>query len=205
VTAGPAGGPVRLPPHHPGMRIGLYGGSFDPPHIGHRHVALTALRRLRLDRVWWIVTPGNPLKDRSRLPARSERLGRTRALASHPRMEVTDIDGAIGAVYTVETLRYLVRRCPAVRFVWIMGADSLAHLHRWRAWREIARLVPFAVVDRPGWTLRATQSRGASALATARIAAAAASSLACLRPPAWTFLYGPRSPFSSTVLREKSG
>ncbi len=198
-----AGGrPVRLPPHTPGMRIGLYGGSFDPPHAGHLHVALTALRRLRLDRVWWIVTPGNPLKDRSRLGARADRLAATRAVARHPRMEVTDIDGAIGSVYTVQTLRFLVRRCPGIRFVWIMGADSLAGLHRWREWRTIASLVPIAVVDRPAWTVRAMRSRAGTALAQDRLGDGSAPVLANHAPPAWTFLYGPRSDLSSTILRD---
>lgn len=199
-----AGGPVRLPPHYAGMRIGLYGGSFDPPHAGHRHVALTALRRMRLDRIWWIVTPGNPLKDRRGLAAFADRLAATRAVACHPRMEVTDIDGAIGSIYTVDTLRFLVRRCPDIRFVWIMGADSLAGLHRWRAWREIARLVPIAVIDRPPWTVRAARSPAATALAPSRIDEARAAGLAGRHAPAWSFLHGPRSDLSSTSLRDKS-
>jgi nicotinate-nucleotide adenylyltransferase len=194
-----AGQPVRLPPHAPGMRIGLYGGSFDPPHAGHRHVALTALRRLRLDAVWWLVTPGNPLKDRSHLAAESARLAATRVLARHPRMRVAT--GEIGAVYTVETIRYLLRRCPYLHFVWIMGADSLSGFHRWRAWREIARLVPLAVVDRPGWTIRALAAPAAGALAASRIDGADAARLPGREPPAWVFLYGPRSNLSSTALR----
>ncbi|WP_375457812.1 nicotinate-nucleotide adenylyltransferase [uncultured Enterovirga sp.] len=185
------------------MRIGLYGGSFDPAHAGHRHVALTALRRLGLDRVWWTVTPGNPLKDRSRLASRPERLAATRDVARHPRMAVTDIDGAIGAVFTVDTLRFLLRRCPGVRFCWIMGADSLVGFHRWRSWREIASLVPFAVVDRPGWTLRAPHSPAAVALAEARLPEEVASDLVDRHAPAWTFLHGPRSTLSSTALRDK--
>lgn len=199
-----AGRPIRLPPNGPGMRIGLYGGSFDPAHAGHRHVAVTALRRLRLDRVWWTVTPGNPLKDRSRLASRPERLAHTGHVARHPRMAVTDIDGAIGAVFTVDTLRFLLRRCPGVRFCWIMGADSLGGFHRWRAWREIAARVPFAVVDRPGWTLRASRSPAARALAAARIPETEASRLAERAPPAWVFLHGPLSRLSSTALRDKS-
>lgn len=198
------GRPVRLPLHAPGLRIGLYGGSFDPPHAGHRHVALLAMRRLRLDRIWWIVTPGNPLKDRSHLAGRAERLAATRRLAGHPRMDVTDIEGAIGATFTVETVRYLGARCPSARFCWIMGADSLAGFHRWRNWREIARAVPMAVVDRPGWTFRATASRAAARLRRARVPESAAPRLAGLRPPAWCLLHGPRSHLSSTALRDKS-
>ena len=197
-------GPVRLPPHAAGMRIGLYGGSFDPPHAGHRHVATTALRRLRLDRIWWIVTPGNPLKDHSHLAARAERLAATRALARHPRMDVTDIEATIGAVYTADTLRFLTRRCPDVRFIWIMGADSLAGFHRWRDWRAISALVPIAIVDRPGWTLRAMRSPAALTLAGARISQPQLVTLSDRRPPAWAVLYGPRSALSSTALRDKS-
>ena len=192
-----------LPPHRPGLRVGLYGGSFDPVHDGHRHVAETAFRRLRLDRVWWIVTPGNPLKTRA--PAdRLARLAAMRAAVRHPAMEVTDIDAAIGARYTIETIRYLQGHCPGVRFVWIMGADSLAGFDRWRDWREIARRVPLAVVDRPGFTLPALSSRTARTFAASRIDAAAADTLADREPPAWVFLFGRRSNLSSTALRIKS-
>jgi nicotinate-nucleotide adenylyltransferase len=195
---------ARLPPHAPGLRIGLYGGSFNPPHAGHRHVSLRALKRLNLDRIWWLVTPGNPLKERDGLPATAERVeAARRRLAVHPRIAVTGFEEAIGTRYTVDTLRVVVERCPAVRFVWIMGADNLAGFHRWRGWRDIAQLMPFAVVDRPGWTLRATRSRAALALAPWRIDETDAGLLAALDPPAWTFLHGPRSPLSSTGLREK--
>jgi nicotinate-nucleotide adenylyltransferase len=194
---------VRLPSYRPGMRIGLYGGSFDPAHPGHRHVAMLALKRLHLDRVWWMVTPGNPLKDRSRLASAGARSAATSRLARHPRMAVTEFEAEIGATYTVETLRFLRRRCPGVRFVFIMGADSWAGLHRWRGWREIAHLVPIAVIDRPSWTLRAGGSRAALALARYRVPERAAGALANLVPPAWTFLHGPRSHLSSTALRSK--
>ncbi|MBV9079002.1 MAG: nicotinate-nucleotide adenylyltransferase [Methylobacteriaceae bacterium] len=193
--------PIRLPPAAPGLRIGLYGGSFNPPHPGHRHVALTALRRLRLDRVWWIVTPGNPLKDVRELASEEKRLAATRAVAKHPRFAVTGFEAELGVVYTVETLRFLLLRRPDLRFVWIMGADSLASFHRWRHWREMASLVPIAIVDRPGWTLRAATSRAAEALARARVPERDATLLPDLPAPAWTLLHGPRSNLSSTVLR----
>ena len=182
------------------MRIGLYGGSFDPPHAGHRHVALLALKRLHLDRVWWIVGPGNPLKDRSRLPSAEERLQTTRRIASHPRMVVTDFEAQLGARFTVETIRFLVRRCPQVRFVYILGADSFANLHRWRAWREIASLVPIAVVDRPRWTLPALRGAASRSLAERKVRPG---TLAGYGPPAWAFVEGPRSNLSSTALRDK--
>ena len=147
-------GLARLPRAAPGLRIGLYGGSFNPPHAGHRHVSLLALKRLRLDRIWWIVTPGNPLKDPGELATTAARVAEARRLASHPHIDVTSFEEEIGARYTIDTLAFLRRRFPNVHFVWIMGADNLATFHRWRGWRSIAQLMPIAVIDRPGWTLR---------------------------------------------------
>jgi nicotinate-nucleotide adenylyltransferase len=194
---------IRLPPFRPGMRIGLYGGSFDPPHAGHRHVAELALHRLQLDRIWWMVTPGNPLKDVSELASAATRTAATRRLARHPRMVVTEFEAELRSRYTLLTLRYLVRRCVGVRFVFIMGADSWAGFHRWRGWREIAELVPIAIVDRPDWTLRATQARGAIALGRHRRPEKTGRTLADARKPAWMLLHGPRSDLSSTVLRRR--
>lgn len=185
------------------MRIGLFGGSFNPPHAGHRLVSLTAMRRLGLDRVWWLVTPGNPLKDRSRLAPLASRMAAARQVADHPRIVLTDVEAAIGTRYTYDTLRYLVRRCPGVRFVWIMGADNLADFHRWQHWRAIARLMPLAVVDRPGATWRAAGSRAGQFLAPYRIDESDAGLLPGLAPPALVFLHGPRSSLSSTLLRSK--
>ena len=184
------------------MRIGLYGGTFNPAHAGHRHVSLLALKRLQLDRVWWVVTPGNPLKERGGLAPACERAAAAAALAGHPRIDVTCFEEEIGAHFTVDTLTYLTARCPAARFVWIMGADSLANFHRWAGWRRITRLMPFAVVDRPGWTLRAAGSRAGLALASYRVDESDAPLLPDLKAPAWTFLHGPRSSLSSTDLRE---
>lgn len=195
-------GILRLPPHAPGLRIGLYGGSFNPAHAGHLHVSRVALRRLRLDRLWWMVTPGNPLKSRRDVPSLAERVASAAAVARHPRIDVTGFEAAIGSPFTVDTLRVLTRRCPGLRFVWIMGADSLAAFHRWQDWRAIAALVPIAVVDRPGWSLPALSSRAARALAGSRLPEAEAASLADCRPPAWMFLHGPLSPLSSTALRQ---
>jgi nicotinate-nucleotide adenylyltransferase len=192
-----------LPPHPPGLRIGLYGGSFNPPHAGHLHVGLLALKRLRLDRIWWLVTPGNPLKELGGLPPLAERMAAAQALARHPRLAVTGFEAEIGARYTLDSLEYLAGRAPGVRFVWIMGADNLAQFDRWRGWRRIAQLMPFAVIDRPGWTLRAAQSRAALALARFRIDETDAPVLADRTPPAWVFLHGPRSTLSSTVLRQQ--
>ncbi len=194
-------GLARLPRAAPGMRIGLYGGSFNPAHAGHRHVSLMAIKRLGLDRVWWIVTPGNPLKDPGELASTALRVEEAKRIASHPRIDVTTFEEDIGARYTVDTLAYLKRRHPGVRFVWIMGADNLAGFHRWRGWRGIAGMMPIAVIDRPGWTLRAMRSRTAAALAAERISEGEALALAGTEPPAWVFLHGPRSHLSSTALR----
>ncbi len=196
-------GLVRLPPTAAGMRIGLYGGSFNPPHAGHRHVSLLALKRLGLDRLWWLVTPGNPLKNPGDAAPMTERIAQARACAAHPRIEVTGFEEGIGVRYTIDTLRFLVRRHPDVRFVWLMGADNLAGFHRWRGWREIARLMPIAIIDRPGWTLTSMRSRAGTALGPARIPESEAAALAYLPPPAWTFLHGPRSFLSSTEIRRR--
>lgn len=192
----------RLPAFGAGQRIGLFGGSFNPPHAGHRLVGEMALRRLRLDAVWWLVTPGNPLKDRSALGPLEARLAEAARVTAHPRIKVTAIEADIGLSRTRDTLRYLVRRCPAARFVWLMGADNLVTFHRWHAWREIARMVPIAVIDRPGYGLAAMASPAAHWMAGRRIDEADARRLVDLDPPAWVFLHGRRSPLSSTQIRE---
>jgi nicotinate-nucleotide adenylyltransferase len=194
---------ARLPPVVPGLRVGLYGGSFNPAHAGHLHVSRMALKRLRLDRVWWMVTPGNPLKDRRELAPLAERVATARNVAHDPRIAVTGFEAAIGARYTIETLRWLRRHCPSVRFVWIMGADSLASFHRWERFEEIASLMPIAVIDRPGYTLSGPNAPGARALGRWRVDETDAPLLAGLQPPAWVFLHGPRSSLSSTALRNR--
>ena len=191
----------RLPPFAPGMRIGLLGGSFNPPHKGHTLITRLALTRLGLDRVWWLVTPGNPLKSKDELAALQARVEAARRLVAGRRVAVTDIEAQIGARYTHDTLAWLTRRAPGVRFVWIMGADNLIQFHLWRHWRAIADLTPIAVVDRPGSTLTAMSSRAAVALAPWRAAEGDARRFADLTPPALIFLHGPRSELSSTLLR----
>ena len=185
------------------MRIGLYGGSFNPAHLGHRHVTTTALRRLGLDRVWWLVSPGNPLKSRDGLAPLFTRCAQATAIARHPRILVTAFEAGIGVRFTVQTLRYLTRRRPGVRFVWIMGADSLGTFHRWKDFSEIARLMPIAVIDRPGSTMTPMSARAAHILARTRLPESEAATLAAHPPPAWVFLHGPRSTLSSTRIRER--
>ena len=191
-----------LPAWSPGLRIGLFGGSFNPPHEGHRLASLTALKRLGLDAVWWVVTPGNPLKRHEDLAGLDIRIAAARHLADHPRIGVTGIEAGIGMRYSVDTVRHLKQRCPGVHFVWIMGADNLLQLPRWRRWRELVDLVPVAVVDRPGSTFRSLNGRAAAVLARGRLREADAALLPNRRPPAFVYLHGPRSSASSTALRD---
>ncbi|MBV8751582.1 MAG: nicotinate-nucleotide adenylyltransferase [Hyphomicrobiales bacterium] len=192
---------LRVPPHGPGLKIGLLGGSFNPPHEAHRAVSQLALRRLGLDRVWWLVSPGNPLKDTRGLSPLAERMAAARRIAAHPRIDVTDLEAAIGTRFTADTIVWLKRRFPAVRFVWIMGADNLAQFDRWQNWRAIAEAVPIAVVDRFGASYAATASPAAQALAAARIRERDARSLPDRKPPAWVYIHGLKSPLSSTSIR----
>jgi len=191
------------PPAWPGMRIGLLGGSFNPPHEGHRHIAETALRRLGLDQVWLVVTPGNPIKERGDLAALSERLSATQRMMKHPRIRVTGFEATLPTAYTARTLDFLRRRFPGVRFVWIMGGDNLASFHRWQEWRGIMRCLPIAVLDRSGFRFRAMASPAALAFARARIDEAQAGALAGLHPPAWTYVTIPLADISSTQLRSQ--
>ncbi len=193
-----------LPPFSAGMRIGLYGGSFNPPHAAHVLISKTALRRLQLDRVWWLVTPGNPLKDRDDLAPLEERLALAREMIDDRRIAATGIESTLGTHYTMDTLKALTRRCADVRFVWLMGADNLAQFHRWKDWRRIAETLPFAVFDRPGYARRALNGQAALTLARHRIDESDAPVLASLDPPAWVFIHGPRSPLSSSAIRAKS-
>jgi nicotinate-nucleotide adenylyltransferase len=187
------------------MRIGLLGGSFNPPHAAHRAISLFTMKRLRLDRVWWLVSPGNPLKDTSALHELRARAVAAQAMADDPRIDVTCLEAVIGTRYTADTIAYLRRRCADVRFVWIMGADNLAQFHRWRNWQLIAGQVPIAVIDRSPQSIRALASPAAQALAPYRVGEQSARLLATRRPPAWAFLTGLKLNMSSTALRNRDG
>jgi len=196
---------AALPFHTDGMRVGLLGGSFNPPHVAHRAISLFAIKRLKLDRVWWLVTPGNPLKDNGALRELDERVEAARAVAADPRIDVTCLESVIGTRYTVDTINYLRRRASHLRFVWIMGADNLAQFHRWQRWHRIANEVPIAVIDRPPQSFRALTAPAAQALARYRLPENEAARLADARAPAWVFLTGLKINLSSTGLRNPDG
>lgn len=195
------GGFARLGPvAPPGLRVGLLGGSFDPAHAGHVHITRWALKALGLDRVWWLVSPGNPLKPDA--PADlSRRLQAAREIMRHPRVVVTDVEARAGTRHTAATLALLRRHYPAVRFVWLMGADNLRTFHRWDRWEEIMATVPIAVLARPGDQIGAGLSPAARRFARWRVPQAAAATLPFRRPPAWTLLSGRMLDLSSSELR----
>jgi nicotinate-nucleotide adenylyltransferase len=194
-----------IPLYTNGMRIGLLGGSFNPPHVAHRAISLFAIKRLKLDRVWWLVTPGNPLKERGGPHDLNERTEAARKMANDPRIDISCLESVIGTRYTVDTITYLRRRASGLRFVWIMGADNLAQFHRWQNWRRIASEVPIAVIDRPPQSFRALAAPAAQALARYRLPENQAGRLADQRAPAWVFLTGMKLNLSSTGLRNPDG
>ncbi len=192
---------MRFPHVEDGQRVGLFGGSFNPPHNGHVHVSETALVRGQLDQVWWLVTPGNPLKDHSELEPLAQRIRKCHALVDHPKIKITAFEARYRLSYTEETLQLLMRLRPRVKFVWLMGADNLASFHRWQNWRRIAQMMPLMIMDRPGSTLAYRSARAAIALSRYRVDETDSELLANMKTPAWTFLHGPRSALSSTALR----
>lgn len=190
-----------FPPAYRGMVVGLLGGSFDPAHDGHVHITREALRRIGLDRVWWLVSPGNPLKSRQPAPM-AQRIDRARAmLGDDPRVVVTDLEAQLGTRATIDTLRKLQALYPGVKFVWIMGADNLVQFHRWRAWREILARVPVAVMARPGAGLSARMSVAARAFRPSEVTRA--EGLGDRPAPAWCFVNMPLNAESSSAIRAR--
>ncbi len=183
-------------------RIGLLGGSFNPAHAGHRHVSLVALERLELDEVWWLVSPQNPLKLAADMAPLGQRLARARQAAEHPRIRITGIERQLGTRYTVDTLRELRRRFPRARFVWLMGADNLGQIVKWRRWQEIFHRVPVAIFARPKYPLNPLANPAARRMAAKRVPERLTASLAGCQPPAWIYVCGPQHPESATRLRE---
>lgn len=183
-----------------GRRIGLLGGSFDPPHAGHVHISREALKRFQLDEVWWLVSPGNPLKARGPAPL-ADRMALAREIMVHPRVRVTDLESKMGTQYTAETLAELLERYPGVAFVWLMGADNLAGFHRWDRWREIFEAVPIGILARPGDRISARMSPAARQFRTAKLRSRESAVLASSEAPAWCFVNVPMMPISSSALR----
>ena len=195
---------LQMPHAEKGKRIGLFGGSFNPPHEGHMLVAEAALRKLELDQIWWMVTPGNPLKDANILAPLKDRLSASEALSTDQRIKVTALEAAYNVRFTADTLKIITKANPEIAFVWIMGADNLGQFHQWQHWRDIADLMPIAVIDRPGATDLNITSVTAKALSPYRIDESEANKLALMEPPAWVFLHGTVSDLSSTALRKKA-
>nr|WP_170342593.1 nicotinate-nucleotide adenylyltransferase [Ruegeria arenilitoris] len=193
-----------IPYARPGQVVGLFGGSFDPPHQGHVHVTLEAMKAFGLDRVWWLVSPGNPLKSRGPAPI-DQRVEAARSIMRHPKVEVTDIEDLTGTRATADTLAALRRLYPQVRFVWLMGADNLAQFHKWKDWRLIMDTVPVGVVARPGDRISARMSPAARVYAKYRIDGTARHLLGRADAPAWCFVNVPMVDVSSTQIRSKGG
>lgn len=191
------------PPAWPGQRIGLLGGSFDPPHAGHRHITGQALTALRLDAVWWLVSPGNPLKSDAPASLARRMAAARRLVGDDRRVVVSDLERRAGTRTTVDTLSAILRAYPGVRFVWLMGADNLAGFHRWDRWQAILAMVPVCVLGRPGEQLGAGLSPTARAYARWRVPQRSAAALPLMRPPAWTLLSGPMLDVSSTEIRAR--
>ncbi len=187
--------------HRHRLRVGILGGSFNPAHPGHRHIARLALRRLRLDQVWLLVSPGNPLKRASGMAPLAERLASAAAIADGRRIVATAAEKWLGTRFTADTMRALRRRFPRVKFAWLMGADILAELPAWRRWMDVADGMPLLVMPRPGYNQRALAGQAAQRLRSRRVPARAATLLAGAATPAWAFLPAPQNAISATALR----
>ncbi len=187
-----------------GQVVGLLGGSFDPAHAGHVAVTKAAIKRFGLDRVWWLVSPGNPLKDSGPQPL-DKRMARARNVMQHPRVCVTDIEARLGTRYTADTIATLIGAYPDVRFVWLMGADNLSQFHLWQDWRWILETVPVGILARPNERISARTSMAARVFRDAKLPARASHVLARQQTPAWCFVNMPLNDNSSTAIRAGGG
>ncbi|HEC00100.1 MAG TPA: nicotinate-nucleotide adenylyltransferase [Sphingomonadales bacterium] len=187
-----------------GKKIGLLGGSFNPAHEAHLEISLTALDRLGLDAVWWLVSPQNPLKSRTDMAAFQDRMDSARAMARQGNIHVTGLETDLKTTYTVQTLARLVDLLPDSRFVWLMGADNLAQFSAWKDWEKIANTVVFAIFDRPGYSEAALTSMAARHFGDHQIPESKAPELVSHTPPAWTFIRETQNPLSSTEIRRKN-
>lgn len=183
-----------------GQVVGLLGGSFDPAHEGHAHITRTAMKRFGLDRVWWLVSPSNPLKSRGPAPI-GKRVARARAVMQHPRVDVTDIESRLGTRFTAQTIAALQKRYSGVKFVWLMGADNLAQFHKWQDWRWIMETVPIGVLARPNDRISARLSKAAHVYRSSMLSGRASNALADQSAPRWCFVNLPMSHQSSTAIR----
>jgi len=188
---------------HQQKRIGLLGGSFNPAHKGHLHISQQALNRLRLDEVWWVVSPQNPLKPNEQMGNFNTRMAFADFVADDPRIVVTDIEMQLKTTHTVDTLEALQKKFPTYRMVWLMGADNLRQIPRWKSWRQIFRMVPIAVFPRPSFSRRALVGKASRRFKRFRIRPTRAPRLANMRPPAWTFLHTQPDTTSATRIRTK--
>ncbi len=184
-----------------GLRVGLLGGSFNPAHDGHRHISLLALELLRLDQLWWLISPQNPLKPEAGMAPVAERLAAAESVARDPRIWVSDIESELETRHTADTVRVLKRRFPDTKFVWIMGADNLVQIPEWENWTAIFATVPVAIFDRPSYSSKALAGKAARRLDRWRVDESEARGLADRTPPAWTFFHTPLHPASATRIR----
>jgi nicotinate-nucleotide adenylyltransferase len=182
------------------MRVGLLGGSFNPPHAGHLQFSLAALKDLQLDQVWWLVSPQNPLKSGEGMLPLAERVALSQKLTQHPRIKVVDIEKHLPDTYTITTIRYLQHAMPRTAFFWIMGADNLLQFHQWKNWKELFHLLPIIVYDRGNYRYKALAGKAASVFRKARYCH---KKLKNHKLPAWSLVITRKNPLSSTSLREK--
>ncbi len=185
------------------LTVGLLGGSFNPAHAGHLHLSETAHRLLGIDQVWWLVSPGNPLKEKAETAPFAERLESARAITKHyPHIHISDIEQKFDTCYTIDTLQRLKRRFPHIRFIWLMGADNLYQFHLWKRWQDIFDMMPIAIFDRAPYSHIALQQKAPLRYARWRSPESQSAALKYHSAPAWCFIHMPRHPASSTNIRK---